>query len=173
MNNDHKNFKEMIRNGFSQLIDKPTRIARNTMTYIDRIYTNKINIRKSGTLDINVSDHKPIFTIRSINFNLRKNKDKHIVLRYRKWRNIDIQLLVNEVQNLNSEFEFEEQDFNFLCEKYFGHIYDLQENFVPIIEKRVKTAEKVKLINKEISKLLNEKDCCKKFFNKSKIWSTE
>ncbi len=86
MNRDHKNFKEMFRNnGFSQLIDKPTRIVRNTMTCIDRIYTNKtINIRKSGTLDINISDHKPIFTIRSINFNLRKNKDKHIVLRYRK-----------------------------------------------------------------------------------------
>jgi exonuclease III len=59
MNSDHKNFKQIFRNnGFSQLIDKPTRIANNTMTYIDHIYTNKTtNIRKSGTLDINISDH--------------------------------------------------------------------------------------------------------------------
>jgi hypothetical protein len=59
MNSDHKNFKQIFRNnGFSQLIDKPTRIANNTMTYIDHIYTNKTtNIRKSGTLDIDISDH--------------------------------------------------------------------------------------------------------------------
>ncbi len=37
MNNDHKNFKEMFRNnGFSQLIDKPTRIARNTAFRLHR-----------------------------------------------------------------------------------------------------------------------------------------
>jgi hypothetical protein len=74
---------------------------------------------------------------------------------------------MNEVQNLNSEFEFEEQDFNFLFDIYFGHIYDLKENFVPIIEKRVKTAEKVKYINSEIIKLMNERDYCKKLYEKS------
>jgi hypothetical protein len=74
---------------------------------------------------------------------------------------------MNEVQNLNSKFEFEEQDFNFLCHTYFGHIYDLQENFVPIIEKRVKTTEKVKFINSKIIKLMNERDYCKKLYEKS------
>ncbi len=75
--------------------------------------------------------------------------------------------MINEVQNLNSEFEFEEQDFNSLCDTYFVHIYDLQENFVPIIEKRVKTAEIVKFINSEIIKLMNERDYCEKLYEKS------
>jgi hypothetical protein len=63
--------------------------------------------------------------------------------------------LINSVQNLNLEFYFEDQEFDVLYDQYFGHIYNFQEKFVPIIEKRVKTAQKVKFINSEIIKLIN------------------
>jgi hypothetical protein len=64
------------------------------------------------------------------------------------------------------KFDFEEQDFNVLCDQYFGRIYNFQEKFVPIIEKRVKTAQKVKFIYSEKIKLMNERDYCKKLYDK-------
>ncbi len=64
------------------------------------------------------------------------------------------------------EFDFEEQDFKVLFkDRYFGHIYDFQEKFVPIIEKKVKTAQKVKFINSEIIKLMNERDYREKLYD--------
>jgi hypothetical protein len=42
---------------------------------------------------------------------------------------IDIQSLINEVQNFNLEYDFEEQDLNVLCDQYFGHIHNFQEMF--------------------------------------------
>lgn len=51
-------------NSLMQLINDSTRITNRSNTLIDHIYTNSEIIKYSGTLNINISDHLPIFTIR-------------------------------------------------------------------------------------------------------------
>ena len=48
----------------SQLIQSPTRVTISTQTIIDWIYTDSINIALAGTLNINMSDHLPVFLVR-------------------------------------------------------------------------------------------------------------
>ena len=147
------NLTKLLRNyGFIQLIDKPTHIIRGSMTCIDHIYCNNTNnIKHYGVLDLNLSDHKPIYVIRSKNCYLNKNGN-HIIMRYRRWKNIDFHKLEEQINEINLTFDYEEQNLNLLCDQYFSQIHLLQEKFVPIIEKRVKTNAILKWINSEIIK---------------------
>lgn len=47
----------------TQVIDKPTRITKNTEKTIDLAFTNMKYCTNSGTLEYNISDHKPIYII--------------------------------------------------------------------------------------------------------------
>ena len=57
------------KSNLSQLIQTPTRVTVSTQTIIDWIYTDSINIAHSGTLNINMSDHLPVFLVRKKNRN--------------------------------------------------------------------------------------------------------
>ena len=47
-----------------QLINDFTRVTHSSSTIIDWIYTDSQVISLSGTLDINISDHLPVFLVR-------------------------------------------------------------------------------------------------------------
>ena len=44
-----------------QLITSYTRVTQHTSTIIDWIYTDSVNILNSGVIDLNITDHFPIF----------------------------------------------------------------------------------------------------------------
>ena len=69
-----------------QLIQTPTRVTITTKMIIDWIYTDSINISQSGTLNINMSDHLPVFLVRKKNRNkIEKHKTQgRSYLRYNK-----------------------------------------------------------------------------------------
>ena len=48
----------------SQIVNASTRITKSTSTCIDLIFTNMEYISNSGTLDVHVSDHLPVFVIK-------------------------------------------------------------------------------------------------------------
>lgn len=50
--------------GLKQLITKPTRVDKTSTSVIDLCFTNVQHIHKSGVLDMNLSDHFPIFFIK-------------------------------------------------------------------------------------------------------------
>ena len=71
--NDHeptKNFVDSLFSiGFFPLITKPTRITDTSATLIDNIYTNQLDTEHhSGIFITDVSDHLPIFSISTKNF---------------------------------------------------------------------------------------------------------
>ena len=49
--------------GLYPLINKPTRIAFDTATLIDNIFTNNYSVSTNGVLISDISDHLPIFTL--------------------------------------------------------------------------------------------------------------
>lgn len=48
----------------SQLITCPTRCTANSQSILDLILTNSPHIASSGALEINISDHEPVFALR-------------------------------------------------------------------------------------------------------------
>ena len=65
-----KQLKSLFRTlSFTQLIDSPTRITKDTSTLLDLIATNcPQNVSKSGVISSGFSDHEMIFFIRKINW---------------------------------------------------------------------------------------------------------
>ena len=69
-----------IQHGFTPLITKPIRIIPNSATLIDNLYIKQYHHThvKTGILNIDISDHFPIFTIlKSINSKTKPTKHKH------------------------------------------------------------------------------------------------
>ena len=62
--NKHKLRTFELKFNLVQLIKSPTRTTTSTQTIIDWIYTDSANISQSGTLNINMSDHLPVFLVR-------------------------------------------------------------------------------------------------------------
>ena len=58
----------------TQLTSEPTRITQHTKSIIDWIYTDSPCILTSGTLNINISDHLPVFLVQKKG---RNQIDKH------------------------------------------------------------------------------------------------
>ena len=54
-----------------QHIKDPTRQTRNTSTTLDLIFTQMTHVRESGVMDINISDHQPVYIIK------KKRHSKH------------------------------------------------------------------------------------------------
>jgi hypothetical protein len=83
---------------FKQLIDENTRIAEESDSCIDLVFTNNLNnIGGFGTMNINLSDHKPVYVSRKLNFIQREKKRVHNEMRYKDWKNLDLNSLLNEV----------------------------------------------------------------------------
>ena len=86
-NKRHKNVKALSYfaslNGLTQLITEPTRYTPVAHTTIDLIFSNIEYIQNSGTLDLFISDHQPIFLLK------KKSKVRHtkVELTGRTYRN--------------------------------------------------------------------------------------
>lgn len=67
--NDNEDIKHLLTlNGFSQMVDKPTRITKESSTLIDIIATNKSeNIVITDVIPVSLSDHDMIICVRKIN----------------------------------------------------------------------------------------------------------
>ncbi len=109
--------------GFKQLIDENTRITEKSESCIDLLFTNNLNnIGGFGTLNMNFSDHKPVYVSRKLNFYSKGEKNAvHNEMRYKDWKNLDLNSLTNEISELNLNFNFQESNIELMCEQYFNH----------------------------------------------------
>ncbi|CAL4069256.1 unnamed protein product [Meganyctiphanes norvegica] len=65
--------KILTTNGYTQLINKPTRVTSTTESLIDHIYTNNKNkISQSGVIESGISDHFITFCTRKNKGNIRQ-----------------------------------------------------------------------------------------------------
>ena len=56
----------MHANSFIPIVNRPTKMAKNTCTLIDNIYTNRYSIKydnHSGVITTDITDHFPVFHI--------------------------------------------------------------------------------------------------------------
>ena len=84
--------------GFNQLIKDSTRITESSSTTIDHIYTNQMkNISGHGVLPIALSDHKPIYFKRKLNFQIKNKNGIHKVIKFHDYKDIDLKLMESQL----------------------------------------------------------------------------
>lgn len=81
----------------SQLIYCPTRITHATETLIDHIYSDITHIWDSGAIDVNISDHRPVYLIKKKTRNAIKYKE----LRCRSYKNFDKVKFFADLQSID------------------------------------------------------------------------
>ncbi len=89
-------------------------------------------------------------------------------MRYKDWKNLDLNSFSNEVSEVNLNFNFQESNTELMCEQYFNQLSQLQNKYM--IEKtlRLKNKFNVKWLTIEIKSLMNRRNFVKKKFNNLK-----
>ena len=86
LNNKVNKFSQMMTtNGYTQLINTPTRVTNNSSSLIDHIYTNNTDkISQSGVIESGISDHFITFCTRKT---FKDTVGKHTRIRIRSMKN--------------------------------------------------------------------------------------
>lgn len=84
---------------FTQILNEPTRITSRSSTLIDPILvTSNELVNSSGTLSAdNISDHRMVFC----DLNVKKNKLEPKILKYRCFKNFNLNSFLNDLQGLS------------------------------------------------------------------------
>ena len=74
----------MIGHSMMPVINKPTRVTKNTATAIDHIFINSVTTTKfkTGIVKSDISDHFPIFFVAGYDIHIKETKERFIFRRY-------------------------------------------------------------------------------------------
>ena len=147
-------------NQFKQIINTITRPDSNTC--IDLILTNSETIKESGALDINISDHLPIFFIRK----KVKTLKKKITFKGRSYKNCTQEQFENFYNNYTWE-DFMNNDVDTCWEIMFERILAAANNLCPIKDFKFSKDRPIWMSNDLIS-IMKERDIRLKDYLKAK-----
>ena len=127
-----------VNHDLSQVITETTRHSSHTKTTIDLAFTNIRYCTKSGVLNYNVSDHKPIYIVKK----KLKSKVETTVYTGRSYRGCSHEDLVEHLNNVNTEDLLRIQDPNLCWAELHGIITNAADALCPLheIQIRVNTA---------------------------------
>lgn len=139
----------MSKKSLRQIITGPTRITCRTSSLIDIAYTDISNIKDSGTVNSNISDHLPIFLIKKKE-RVKKNKIEIVA---RSYKNLCIESFNRDIQDIDNDFIFSQTDPNEIWKKLHAHIVAVIEKYCP--EKKIRvTEDRPKYLNEELLLLM-------------------
>lgn len=143
--------------GLTQLIENPTRESNNAKTLIDHIYTDHPqNIVWTLVPKLGLSDHYPIFCSRKINPKFSKNK--HHLIKYRSFKNLNEQAFLNDILQTDWSPIFQENDVNISLQYFIDKFTIIIDKHAPQKQHRVKKAHQPEWINGEILDAMIERD---------------
>ena len=154
------------------LINLPTRVTDNSKSLIDNLWSNIMSPSRSGVIDVNITDHYPIFSV----FDKAKCEINDIVKVF--FRDFSInninrfreelasQDLLSEVDDINLMTEFFLSQFNYLYKKCFP--IKIKNIGVKRLKKPWLTKAILKSIDMKNSlyKLVKASACSKAYYNK-------
>lgn len=115
-------------------IFRPTRVTSRSATLIDNIFTNTLNVNKSGIIMTDISDHFPIFAIADLSVNLKITEKVNFRL-MKKQNHIIFQTKLKEV-NFDDVLNCTDVNTGYdLFNEKIMHIYN--ESF-PFVNKSIK-----------------------------------
>lgn len=152
-------------NGLKQLINKSTRITSKSDTVIDHFYINSEIVNSSGVLDINVSDHLPIYAIRK----KTKKDTKLVTFTCRKLKYFCNDFYKEKLLSLNWEDLYNSNDPNKVWEILVNSIRTILDKYYPFkTYKNVPT--KANWITNEIFEIMKQRD---NLYKRAKILNSE
>ena len=100
LNNKVNKFSQMMTtNGYTQLINTPTRVTNNSSSLIDHIYTNNTDkISQSGVIESGISDHFITFCTRKT---FKDTVGKHTRIKIRSMKNYTKDIFVKNLKTKN------------------------------------------------------------------------
>ena len=95
--------------GLHQLIEVPTRITKSSKTLIDHIYTNIHDYFETGCIEIDVSDHFPVYVLlKMVNNHVLQQKK----IKCRNYKHFQPENFCRDLQNANWQNVYETNDPN-------------------------------------------------------------
>lgn len=140
-------------NNLKQMIQSSTRITKRSASLIDHIYTNSSYIKNSGTINLNISDHVPIYIIR------KKMKETKLLTSFtcRKLKYFDIEVLKEKLLEYNWTELYNSTDPNIGWTILITHIRNILDQLYPLKEyKNVRV--KASWLNSEIFEIMKLRD---------------
>ena len=163
--NDKQNkswFEKWSDLGLSQVIATPTRITDTSETVIDHIYVNNLNkVFDCGTIDFEISDHKPIFISRK-SPKMRHSLPKSIEVY--NWKRFDRKGFEESILKLFITYE-RISDIDKCVTTFTENIINLMNEYLPkkVIRFRIRS---LPFVDHRIRKLMRERNKTKNLFNK-------
>lgn len=142
-----------LTNEIKQVITTPTRITRYNKTIIDLAFTNMKYCTETGTLNYNISDHKPIYVIKKKPRNIKKTT----VYRGRTYRNYSYQKLEEILKSIDNTEITEAKDPNICWELLLKNITTAADMLCPIIELHIRE-NTAQYLNNELLELQHDRD---------------
>ena len=152
---------------FTQIVDKPTRITKNTSTLIDLMLTsNAENVKAHGVVDTpGISDHCLIFMA----YSLKKPKFKPKILTRRDFRNFNEKLFVKDMEKApwGNILAVADDDIDNKVTIFENIHREIIDKHAPFRTFRV-TRPASPWLNEDIKKLMDDRDKYKNKFNLDK-----
>ena len=133
---------------FKHLIDKPTRIARNSSTLLDIVAANcPQNISHSGVITTSLSDNEMVYCIRKINWQKAPAQTKT----FRNYANYDHKAFCDELRDTELAPSGDISScVNDLWNTFKSAFVSVANRHAPIIQKRVRGLDNCLWLNKDI-----------------------
>ena len=151
---DTKDLSELLLQcGFINHIKNPTRFSSTRNSCLDHIYSNSDIINDCGTLDVNISDHIPVFVNRKKN-SVTPEKTKFTGRSYRRY---DVDIFNNELATKPWNLFDEENNPNELWKKNCTYITNTLDHMCPMKLFSIKKYKEPWITN-ELLELIKDKD---------------
>ena len=120
----------MFAHNLYPIIDKPTRISCSSSTLIDNIFSNSLQVKNSGLIIADISDHLPIFCVVSQTFlNIQNNAPiKKRIINYENMKKFK-----NELKDIDWTQIYEIDDVNDCYDNFMSMFHSLYDKCFPEI----------------------------------------
>ena len=147
--------KVLDTNGFTQLIDTPTRVTNNSSSLIDHIYTNDTRkISQSGVIESGISDHFITYCTRKI---VRGQIGKHNTVKIRPMKDYSKESFIDLLNECDWDLVCQSRDVNEAWVKFSTMFTQVLDDIAPEKEIRIKGRTEP-WIDAEILELMQERD---------------
>ena len=137
----------------TQVITKPTRYSKRTKTTIDLAFTNIKYCTGSGTLNYNISDHKPIYILKK----KLRNDERTKTHWGRSYRNYSHEELAATLSTYLAQQAINSPNPNECWKNIESYITRAVDKHCPLIEMKIK-ATSAPFITNELIELQNDRD---------------
>ena len=149
--------------GLTQMVSEKTRPLYSDTT-VDLIFTNNPNFMKTGSFDLNISDHLPIYIIRK-KIKIKPTSSEFIGRSYKKY---STDILKQRLELIDWTDLLEENEPNQQWKLFVGNLLPILDDICPMRKSKY-TNSRPEWITQELMELANDRDKAMKLAKREPI----